>query len=111
MSPRFLSIDTVMRWEPVAAAWNVSDVARGPRGFLAQYRKARGRAADLPEEWKRKRENFIARHLAQIERFEGGQLFDPDDGLPTRHALALVMWAYHPSPRKLEAAYRGLVSD
>lgn len=111
MAYRFLSLETVLKWEPVAAAWDVSDVARGPRGFIAQYRKTHGRGAELPEEWHSKRENFCARHLAQIERFEGGRLFDPDDGLPTRHAMALVMWAYHPEPRKLERVWQQLLKD
>lgn len=111
MSYRFLSLDTVMKWEPVAAAWHVSEVARGPGGFVAQYRKARGQGSQLDPYWQNRRENFIARHLAQIERFEGGQLFDADDGLPTRHALALVMWAYHPQARKLEAVYQRLARE
>jgi hypothetical protein len=109
MTYRFLPLETVLKWATVAEAWNVSEAARGPGGFVAQYRKVGGAPALLPEEWHRKRDGYLSRHLAQIERFEGGQLFDLDDGLPTRHAVALIMWAHHPNPRKLEVVYQSLL--
>lgn len=90
----FLPLDVVRRFEPMAAALGVSEVARSPRGFLTAYKKARGSAQDLPAEWHRKRRAFIARHMAQV-RIRREPLFDRN-GDPTRRSLALIMWAYFP---------------
>jgi hypothetical protein len=97
MSPRldgFLPLDVVRRFEPIAAARRVSEVARSPRGFLSAYKKARGNPAHLPLEWHQKRRAFIARHMAQV-KMRREPLYDRY-GEPTRRALALIMWAYFP---------------
>ena len=81
--------------EHVAAARGVSKVARSPRGFLTAWK-----ANDLDTDWCRKREGFIERHMAQVRKRH-----EPlwKNGQPTRRHLALVMWAYSPTPAKLAA--------
>lgn len=98
MSHRFLSLSTIARYESLARKRGVSEVARSPSGFLPAYKRA-GSAAKLPDAWRKKREAFIARHMAQVEqRYE--PLWGPD-GWPTRRHLALIMWAYSPAAGKL----------
>jgi len=114
MSPRrlpYLPLSTVLAWEPIARVWGVSEVARGPGGFVAQYRKAGGRPDRLSVGWQIKRDAFILRHLEQIQTREGNLLFDPDDHLPTRHALVLVMWAYFPKPVYLARSFATLQEE
>jgi len=94
-----LSLAEVKRWEPLAASSGVSDVARGPSGFLTAYKRAGGRLDRLSEDWRAKREAFIARHMAQAKN---ERMFD--DGLPTRRHLALIMWAYSPEAARLREA-------
>lgn len=98
MSVRYLSLDTVERYLPVAALLGVSHVARGSRGFVRAYRDADGDPSKLTEQWRRKRDGFVARHMAQV-RSRGEPLWV--DGVPTRRHLALIMWAYSPTPRRL----------
>jgi hypothetical protein len=97
---RFLPLPVVLRNEPLAAQLGVSKVARSQRGFLSAYKRAGGRSK-LSADWKRKREAFIARHMAQAKS-QGEPWFD-DQGKPTRRHLALIMWAYSPKPSKLES--------
>ena len=87
-----IPLRVVEKFVPLAEELGVSEVARSPRGFLTAYRKAKT-FAKLPEEWKRKRQGFIARHM---------ELLDGDQ--PTRRHLALIMWAY--SPMYLESPQR-----
>lgn len=94
-----LSLAEVRRWEPLAASSGVSDVARGPSGFLTAYKRAGGRIDRLSEDWRAKREAFIARHMAQAKN---ERMFD--DGIPTRRHLALIMWAYSPEAARLREA-------
>lgn len=89
-----LSLATVKRYEAQARAREVSTVARGPRGFTTAYKHG-----NIDESWCQKRSGFIARHMAQIEQ-RGEALFDRD-GRPTRRHLALIMWAFSPTPKKL----------
>lgn len=102
--PPFLALGTVLEWEPLAKRWGVSAVARSSRGFLTAYKKAKGQVRNLSCEWRDKRRNFNARHVAQVKKNKEGLW--RDDGLPTKRALALIMWAYHPEARKLRTAYR-----
>lgn len=98
MSHRYLPISTIARYESLAGKRGVSEVARGSGGFLPAYKRARSEAR-LSDDWRRKREAFIARHMAQVE-----QRFEPlwgSDGWPTRRHLALIMWAYSPAAGKL----------
>lgn len=90
----FLPLSVVRRWEPHAAALGVSEVARSRRGFLTAYKRAAGRSNRLSDKWIVERNAFIARHLAQMKK---EPKFD-SNGWPTRRHLALIMWAYSPSP-------------
>src|SRR6056297_1352881 len=105
MSFPVISYAAARKWEPMAARKGVSKVARSSRGFMRAYQRA-GSWAKLPESWKRKRNAFVARHMAQVRQnrerlWQGGQ--------PSRRALALIMWAYMP-PRS-NPARRIIVDD
>lgn len=107
MSYRYLPLRTVEQMVPLMEIYNVSAVARSRRGFLAAYRRARGRSATLKNElafgrletWHDRRENFIKRHLAQAKK-NGEKWYH--DGVPTRRHLALIAWAYSPQPRGIK---------
>jgi hypothetical protein len=96
---------------PVMAALGVSEVARSPRGFLTAYQRARGNreilsatlAPGVSRTWAGMRHAFIQRHMAQVDALD--DLWDAE-GNPTRRALALVAWAYHPEPQKWRAWLR-----
>lgn len=84
----WMSLSSVLRYVPEMERYKVSEVARSQRGFLTQYKKARGNWRQLNEYWQRRRMNFVKRHLAQ---------YNPN---PTyRHYLALIAWAYMPSKK------------
>lgn len=91
----FMKLADIDPWIPFMAATGVSEVARGPNGFLPAYRRAHGSPKELSDAWKRKREGFIKRHMAQVTKRDE-PLYD-DDGMPTRRHLALIAWAYDPS--------------
>lgn len=93
MAYKFLPLSTVKRWEPIAAQFGVSVVARSDRGFLAAYKRAKGKAARLSDDWYFRREDFIKRHMAQVKKREESLW---NGGVPTRRHLALIMWAYSP---------------
>jgi len=93
-----LSLAQVLRWEGYAAARGVSEVARSSRGFVRALEQA-GSVAKLPESWRQERENFIVRHRVQVVRSEADQWLTPA-GLPTDHALALIMWAFWPDTHR-----------
>lgn len=97
---RWIGLDLVEAFEPLAKAWGVSEVARSPRGFLRQYREADGNPDELSDYWRNRRNNFVSRHLAQVRT--RGELLVVHD-LPTRRLLALIMWAAAPgfSDKKL----------
>lgn len=98
MRHRFLPLSTIARYEPIARKRKVSEVARGPQGFLPAYKRA-GSPGELPDYWRGRREAFIARHMAQVER--RNEILWEVDGRPSRRHLALIMWAYSPDPRAL----------
>lgn len=107
--PGFLSLATCLRWVVLAEMRKVSEVARSERGFLTAYQEANGRPSSLSCAWRNRRIAFCARHWAQIEARGKGALFESSgkyEGLPTRHALALVMWAWHPDPQALAKSQR-----
>lgn len=104
----FLSVVTCQKWIPLAELRGVSEVARSPRGFMTAYLKA-GRKSELTCAWRKKRNGFCLRHHAEIEQLHGGKLWEETGkwaGLPTRQALALVMWAWHPNPEALARSYQ-----
>jgi hypothetical protein len=96
----FVTLPDIVALEPMAARLGVSVVARRSTGFLGAYKRAGGNPAKLPEAWAVKRRNFIRRHVAGA-RANNEPWFR--DGEPTRRHLALIMWAYTPTPRRLAA--------
>jgi hypothetical protein len=99
MSPDYLDLSEIRRWVPLMRKLGVSEVARSPRGFLTAYSRAGGDPNRLSDWWADRRDAFVARHMAQVHA-KGEALWQ--DGLPTRRHLALIAWAYSPSPAKLE---------
>lgn len=96
-----MSYAAAHRWEPLARSLGVSTVARSQRGFMRNYEMARTWAR-LGPTWQRRRDGFIARHMAQV-RLTGERLWKPRrDGRlwPSRRALALIMWAFMPPRRR-----------
>lgn len=100
----FLSLETVEMAVPAMEDQGVSEVARSSRGFLSAFKRAKGDPSRLAtmtdrhsgQNWADRRNNFIARHRAQME--SSGW----ENGEPTRRHLALVAWAYSPSPKRFE---------
>lgn len=98
-----------------AKARGVSKVARGESksavtkiGFMQAYAKAKGDHKKLRtmmatprQTWDERRNNFVARHMAQVN-LRGEQLYEQSGkykGWPTRRHLGLIMWAMTPDPR------------
>lgn len=96
-TPKVMTYAAAHRWEAEAKRRGVSTVARSSRGFMRAYQRA-GSWGRLPKSWKRKRNAFVARHMAQV-RQNGEQLWK--NGKPSRRALALIMWAYMPPGRSV----------
>lgn len=88
IGPKMMPLSAVKRWESQAKRRGVSKVARSTSGFLTAYKKGA-----LDPDWCRKRAGFIKRHMAQVHR-RGEKLWK--NGVPSRRALALIMWAYKP---------------
>lgn len=82
----------------------VSEVARGPGGFLEAYRATRGHPDRIAIYWAQKRAGFIQRHRAQLRQDEHADGWEPDPAggtRPTRRHLALAVWAWSPTPVRL----------
>jgi hypothetical protein len=99
MSHQYLPLSVVQDVERFADILGVSQVARSQRGFLTAYKRAGGNPDRLSDEWADKREAFLARHLAQVKK-RGEPLWK--GGEPTRRHLALIMWAYSPTPQRID---------
>ena len=103
-----LSLAEVLAAEPAAAARGVSKVARSPRGFVRAYEEAGGLLGSMGLEstthqpWAERRAGFIRRHRAQ-GRDEGWWESSARGERPTRRHLALMQWAYTPTPKKTRA--------
>ncbi len=82
---QYMTLAQISKYEPEMQALDVSEVARSPRGFLPQFKRANGNPSNLSEFWRKKRNGFIARHLVQYR------------ANPThRRKLALIAWAFNP---------------
>lgn len=102
--PYLVPLDVCLRYEGLAERLGVSEVARSPRGFMTQYKIVNGKWESLDEYWQNRRNNFCARHLAQLENNnEDIWMVDKKTGLtiPTRRHLALLMWAASPATSKM----------
>lgn len=92
-----MTLKEALKYEPEAARRGVSKVARSGRGFMRAYQAEKGNveamarrrvpAINRTSMWDKRRDEFIARHMAQYEK-PGGQT--------RRRWLALVMWAFLP---------------
>ena len=83
-----LNYSQVKKYIPEAKAQGVSEVARSKGQFVDQLSKV-GSVSKLPQDWKSKRENFIARTLPAYQ------------SNPTyRRWLSLVMWGAKPKGKK-----------
>ena len=97
--------------EPIAAARGVSRVARSKRGFLTSYKLASGEWTEMGrdshsgQDWDERRTNFIKRHMGQVTRRREALW---KRGEPTDRHLALMMWAYTPTPKKTLAWVQSL---
>lgn len=104
--PPWLTLPVVLLVSDEAVRRGVSVVATSPGGFVEAYTKASGSPGRLErrfhpsgENWRQRRNNFVARHMAQVQA-RRERLWDTN-GNPTRRHLALAVWAYSPAPGKL----------
>ena len=106
----WMPLRSVLALVPLMEAEAVSEVARSPRGFLTAYRRAGGDPKRLGsdsysgQDWVKRRNNFVARHMGQIlKRSEplwvGSQ--------PSRRHLALIAWGFTPDPDGVRGWLRG----
>jgi hypothetical protein len=89
----------------------VSQKARSPAGFLSAYKLASGDPYAMGRDrftgrlWEEMRINFIKRNLAAAKK---GSESWWRKGNPSRRHLALLMWAYTPTPSKTSSWLRAL---
>jgi hypothetical protein len=103
MEKKWLTRKEIEPWLPLMKKWGVSEVARSPRGFLRAYADAGWRPEGLDPWWRNRRNNFVERHMAQVEKRDE-PLWRGE--LPSRRHLALIAWAYSPDRAKLTKAPR-----
>lgn len=100
----FLRVEAVLAIEPEIARRGVSEVARSSRGFLRAYEAAAGDPDALGvdrysgQAWRDRRDGFVGRHVAQARANAESWWVD---GEPTGRHLALIAWAYTPTPARL----------
>jgi len=106
--PAWLPLLVAEVMEPLAAERGVSEVARSRRGFMTAYKLAGGEPTLLGidhesgQHWTEKRRLFVNRHLgAARKREEKMWLKRKGEWIPSRRHLALIMWAYTPTPNRL----------
>lgn len=95
---RYLALPVVEAAARAASLQGVSRVALSSAGFLPAYRAAAGRPHALTPYWQRRRDGFVARHVAQARK-QREPLWKA--GAPTRRHLALAVWAASPTPIRL----------
>jgi hypothetical protein len=94
---RYASLKSIDKYVPEMKRLGVSTVARSQRGFLTAYRRAKGRASNLSPYWRKRREGFIKRHMAQVRKHREKLV---KGGRHSRRWLALMAWAYRPGSAK-----------
>lgn len=102
----WLSVEIVRAAIEAARRKGASPVAAWRGGFGPAYLDADGDFRSLGvssagEPWRARRNNFVARHMAQVES-RRESLWDKH-GDPTRRHLALAVWAYTPEEDELVA--------
>ena len=99
----YIALHNVEKVEPIASLRGVSQVARSHAGFLAAYKLhsgdpyAMGRDGFTGRLWAERRRNFIHRN-EEAAKIRGEPWWR--NGEPTRRHLALIMWAYTPTPQR-----------
>lgn len=92
---------------PLMKKRGAAKVARSYRGFYTAFKKAKGKPDKMglthpdtpnrdPYPWRKRRQEFIARHMAQVNK-NNEPLWD-SSGNPTNRHLGLIAWAYTPDP-------------
>ena len=111
MAFKYQKINTVNAMIPLIESMNVSAIARSKRGFLRAYKRlktpAKMKLTQAPgslQSWDQKRTAFVKRQIAQAK--SNGESWWVD-GFPTRRHLALIAWAYSPTPSRLQKYLRG----
>jgi GNAT superfamily N-acetyltransferase len=113
----WLPLDEITPALPLMKRLGVSEVARSPRGFLAAYKRAKGDKRRVgttpgstpnrePYPWWQRRNEFVARHVGQIQATR--EPLWNRDGSPTKRHLALVAWAYSPDSKQWKKWLRDL---
>ena len=104
----YMPLFKIKDFEPSMKKQGVSIVSR-TKGFLKRLKKVNGRYERMGyvsrnhyEKWLQRRENFIKRHLAQVEKRDES-LYDVK-GLPSRRTLMFYSWGFDPSPRDTRKA-------
>lgn len=111
-----LGYEETLRAMPAVAQAQVSLVARGEKaskqtdlGFMQAFYQAQGRKERLAnmltgrndtETWLKRRHDFVHRHMQQV-RSRKEKLWKK--GKPTDRHLALIAWAYSPSPARFKS--------
>jgi hypothetical protein len=83
MSYDYLFMEEIEPLLPDMEERGVSEVARGPDGFLRQWRKADSDPERLTPWWATKRNNFVRRHMAYVKKNRtrtSRERQDPRDG-------------------------------
>jgi hypothetical protein len=116
--PPWLPLHIVEACEPFAAARGVSHVARSGRGFLSAYRVVSGEPTMLGfdphsgKHWTETRRLFVNRFTsAALKQKE--KMWHTRDGVlqPSRRHLSLIMWAYTPTPNRLNQWLRWMAHN
>jgi hypothetical protein len=98
----YMPLFKILEFEKMMEEKNVSLVSR-KKGFLKRLKFVKGRY-DLMgyvnkkkncEKWMQRRENFIKRNLARVEKTDE-KLYDIEN-MPTRRTLSLYAWGFDPS--------------
>ena len=107
--PPWLPLYLCEAMESYAKRRGVSEIARSGRGFLTAYKVASGEPAMLGRDphsnkhWTEVRRLFINRSVQAAKKGREKMWLSRRKGeVPSRRHLALIMWGYSPTPRKLK---------
>tara|TARA_Y100001973_G_C5098186_1_gene281218 strand:+ start:285 stop:686 length:402 start_codon:yes stop_codon:yes gene_type:complete len=106
--PPWLPLSLCEALENYARQRGVSVIARSGRGFLTAYKIVSGEPAMLGRDpynkkhWTEVRRLYINRNLGSATK-NREKMWITHNGheVPSRRHLALIMWAYSPTPRRL----------
>jgi hypothetical protein len=81
----FMPLKEIKKYEDDMEKLKVSEIARGPDGFLTEYKRVNSDSSKLSDFWIKKRNSFIARTLAAYNM-----------NRTYRRRLSLIAWAFMP---------------